>query len=101
MALDRLGTVRQADAALSAGIALHYGEASYGNIGSGHRLDYTIIGRDVNLLSRIQTICGTTGHPILMSERFAALLARADVVSIGRHVVKGIVDPVELFACGG
>ena len=36
---------------LKAGFALHYGEVSYGNIGAGDRLDFTVIGPDVNLTS--------------------------------------------------
>ena len=32
---------------LKAGFALHYGEVSYGNIGAGDRLDFTVIGPDV------------------------------------------------------
>jgi adenylate cyclase len=61
-ALERLDEFRSPDAALSAGIALHYGEVSYGNIGSGRRLDFTVIGRDVNLLSRMESVCSATGH---------------------------------------
>src|SRR3954452_11957510 len=38
---------------VAAGIALHYGEAAYGNVGSGVRLDFTVIGPDVNLASHI------------------------------------------------
>ena len=34
-------------------MALHYGEAAYGNVGSGIRLDFTVIGKDVGLASRI------------------------------------------------
>ena len=41
---------------MRAGIALHYGEAAYGNIGSGARLDFTVIGRDVSLASRIADV---------------------------------------------
>jgi peptidoglycan hydrolase-like protein with peptidoglycan-binding domain len=37
---------------ISAGIALHHGETAYGNVGSGVRLDFTVIGPDVNLASR-------------------------------------------------
>src|SRR3954465_6487346 len=36
---------------ISAGIALHHGEAAYGNVGSGVRLDFTVIGPDDNLAS--------------------------------------------------
>src|SRR3954471_7451777 len=38
---------------ISMGLALHHGEAAYGNVGSGARLDFTVIGPDVNLASRI------------------------------------------------
>ena len=85
-------------ARLNAGIALHYGEMSYGNIGSGRRLDFTVIGPDVNLISRIQTVCAATGEPLLVSERFAELLKAVDLVSVGRHSVKGFQEPVHLYA---
>jgi adenylate cyclase len=85
------------DISLQAGIALHYGEVSYGNIGSGRRLDFTVIGPDVNLVSRIQTATGATGHALLSSERFAGLLGSQKLVSIGRHALKGFSDSVELY----
>src|SRR5207344_1050735 len=67
-ALASLDQFSAPDAELHAGIALHYGDVSYGNIGSGHRLDFTLIGPDVNLLSRIQSACGVLGKTILMSD---------------------------------
>jgi len=97
-AIARLAEVSSAAGPLRAGISLHYGTVSYGNIGSGHRLDFTVIGRDVNLTSRLQGLCDLTGRPILMSQRFAELLGRPDIGSIGRHPVKGIAEPVEVFA---
>jgi adenylate cyclase len=96
---ERLGATPLPDAVLRAGIALHFGKVSYGNIGSGERLDFTVIGRDVNLTSRIQGLCGSTSHPLLMSERFAGLLALPGTASIGWHAIKGFVEPVEVFAC--
>jgi adenylate cyclase len=95
---QRLKAISQPDAELRAGIALHFGEVSYGNIGSGERLDFTVIGRDVNLTSRIQGLCRTIGQPLLMSERFAALLALPSAVPIGRYELRGFAEHVELFA---
>jgi adenylate cyclase len=95
---NRLAATLLPDAELRAGIALHFGKVSYGNIGAGERLDFTVIGRDVNLASRIEGLCGPTSQPLLMSERFAELLALPGAVSIGWHPIKGFVEPIQLFA---
>ena len=97
-ALARLAAVREPDAELVAGIALHHGELAYGNIGSGRRLDFTLIGRDVNLASRIEGVCSATGRPLLMSESFVGLLGLPGAVAAGRHRLKGFGEPVALFA---
>jgi adenylate cyclase len=97
-ALKKLRQFTAPDAELHAGIALHYGEVSYGNIGSGHRLDFTLIGPDVNLVSRIQTVCSTTGQPVIMSERFATLLGPSRATTMGSHNLKGFSTPVLLYA---
>jgi adenylate cyclase len=96
-ALSRIDSLPHAGTPLLAGVALHHGEVAYGNIGSEGRLDFTVIGRDVNLVSRIQTVCATTGHPLLMSPQFAATLGGQRGRSIGRHPLKGFSEPVELF----
>jgi len=97
-ALDNLRRYRPSDVALNAGIALHYGEVAYGNIGTDRRLDFTVIGPDVNLVSRIQSVCSATGRPLLMSARFAELLGPARTQPAGRHTLNGFSDPVELHA---
>ncbi|WP_025660028.1 adenylate/guanylate cyclase domain-containing protein [Rhizobium sp. IBUN] len=84
------------DIALNVGIALHHGEVSYGNIGSGRRLDFTLIGPDVNLVSRIQTACGDLRVPLLMSDALRCE-AQAEAVSVGWHALKGFSEKVELF----
>jgi adenylate cyclase len=61
---------------LQAGVALHYGTVSYGNIGSGDRLDFTVIGPDVNLTSRIERLCRELDRHLIMSEPFAEALRR-------------------------
>jgi len=97
VALRRLARVRLPDADLRAGIALHYGKVSYGNIGSGNRLDFTLIGPDVNLVSRIQAACNSTGQSLLMSERFAGLLDRTQTLPVGQHRLRGFAAPAQLY----
>jgi adenylate cyclase len=99
--LRKLARRAAAATELHAGVALHYGNLDYGNIGAGTRLDFTVIGPDVNLVSRIQTACGATGCPLLMSVGFAGLIDKAGCQSVGMHRLKGFENPVELFTLGG
>jgi adenylate cyclase len=82
--------------ALEIVVALHAGTVHYGNIGAADRLDFTVIGPAVNLVSRIETAAKTLGQPIVVSEELAAALD--GVVSLGRHHLRGLATPHELFA---
>lgn len=97
-ALASLHRQQTPDCELRAGVALHYGTVSYGNIGYGHRLDFTLIGPDVNLVSRLQGVCSTTGQALLMSRRFAELLPTGTAKPVGAHLLKGFAQPVDLYA---
>lgn len=94
--------LRNKDTALpfDIGTALHFGEVAYGNVGSGERLDYTVIGRDVNLASRVAGLCGTLQRPLLMSEHFAAELKDQVFDPCGLHELKGLSQPVSIFSAG-
>ena len=81
---------------LHAGIALHYGTVSYGNIGSGDRLDFTVIGPDVNLTSRIEHFCRELDRPLIMSQAFAEHLDRP-VWEIGHFELRGFAKLHRLF----
>ena len=52
-------------------VALHVGKAIYGNVGSAERLDFTVIGPAVNLVSRIEAVAKTLNVPIIVSDDFA------------------------------
>ena len=116
---DKIGTCDAADRALSAaedalsalaalnvsrpeqrpihmGIALHYGEAAYGNVGSGQRLDFTVIGRDIGLASRIGGMNARLDEPLLMSEAFVARLRRP-ATALGAFPARGFVEPLAVF----
>ena len=81
---------------VAAGIALHHGEAAYGNVGSGARLDFTVIGRDVNLASRLSRLNRTLGEPLLMSKAFVDFLW-GDPEPLGDHRLDGFSEPVAVF----
>jgi adenylate cyclase len=59
-----------------------------------------LIGPDVNLVSRLQGICSTTGLSLLMSERFAEFLDPTLVTAIGPYQLKGFAEPAELYTLG-
>ncbi len=81
---------------LQAGVALHYGTVSYGNIGSGERLDFTVIGPDVNLTSRIEQFCRQLDRTLIMSEAFADQLGWP-VWEIGHFELRGFAKLHRLF----
>jgi adenylate cyclase len=60
-------------------IALHYGTIIYGNIGGADRLDFTVIGPTVNLVSRIEAIVKSLDLPIVVSEISQTPVANAEV----------------------
>ncbi|MEX0319246.1 MAG: adenylate/guanylate cyclase domain-containing protein [Ruegeria sp.] len=98
-AREGLARVNAADTSprFDVGVALHFGEVAYGNVGSGLRLDYTVIGRDVNLAARVASLCGNLSEPLLVSNDFqrqAGIPAR----SVGTHTLKGLKTPQEVFA---
>ncbi|WP_247881101.1 adenylate/guanylate cyclase domain-containing protein [Skermanella sp. TT6] len=81
---------------LKAGIAMHVGDVMYGNIGAPDRLDFTVIGPAVNLVSRIEGLCAEMGRPILTSEAFASVCP-ARLTSLGYQPVKGLREPIQVF----
>ena len=82
---------------LAHGVGLHVGTTSYGNVGGRERLDFTVIGRTVNIASRIESQCGPLGAAALCSREFVEL-AGISSRSLGSFALKGVADQVELFA---
>lgn len=81
-------------------IAMHLGDAIYGNIGSADRLDFTVIGPAVNLVSRIEAVAKSRDLPLVVSDDFAAVCGE-NPPSLGSHELRGLGRAHELFAPAG
>lgn len=82
---------------LEAGVALHFGDVVYGNIGSEARLDFTVIGRAVNEATRIEALCRILNRPLLISADFAEICTCHPLVSLGHYRLRGVAAPQEIF----
>jgi adenylate cyclase len=79
------------------GIGLHVGEVIYGNIGGKRRLDFTVIGRAVNEVCRVEALTKELGVPLLMTEAFVRVLGESGFESFGAHALKGVATPATIF----
>jgi adenylate cyclase len=100
-ALDRLNETRRAAGKPIAmvDLALHLGEVLYGNFGAVDRLDFTVIGPAVNEVSRIEVLCEPLGRRILVSAEMAAAVGDdLRLEPLGRHSLRGVREPREIYA---
>ena len=83
---------------LRIGIALHSGEVVAGNLGSRHRLEYTVLGDTVNTTARIEALNRELGTCLLVSGATLARLGDAEELRpVGRFELRGRSEPVELY----
>lgn len=78
-------------------VALHAGTVIHGNVGATDRLDFTVIGPAVNLVSRIESVAKALEQPNVLSDDFARGHGRP-LRSLGQHRFRGVAAPRELFA---
>ena len=101
-AIDVLNAARAAAGAPVAlvDLALHLGNVLYGNVGAVDRLDFTVIGPAINEVARIEALCQPLGRAVLVSAEFVAGMKGADsrLKSLGRHALRGVKEPKEIFA---
>lgn len=83
------------------GIGIHAGDAVIGNLGSSRHLDYTLIGKTVNLAARLCSMAQSLS--IVVSEAVRDRIESDASLSFSneRHVtVKGFKDPIAVYDLG-
>ncbi|MBW1680504.1 MAG: hypothetical protein JRF59_09685 [Deltaproteobacteria bacterium] len=81
---------------LAVGIGINTGYMTVGSIGPDTHKDYTVIGNQVNIASRLESLA--QGGQILISERTYALVREeVRVEQMGEVRVKGIHSPVMIY----
>ena len=82
--------------AMHHGVGLHLGQALYGNIGGRTRLDFTVIGADVNLASRLEGLCALVGRRVVASEGVHARVP-GRLTLLGTYPLKGVQEAVPAY----
>lgn len=83
---------------LDIGIGINSGEMIAGNIGSSSIMSYTVIGDNVNLGARLESLNKEHGTRIIISNATRTRLTRSrDMRPLGEVVVKGKTQPVAIF----
>jgi adenylate cyclase len=85
--------------ALDIGIGINTGDMVAGNLGSSDIMSYTVIGDEVNLGARLESLNKQYGTRIIISEATrGALRGQYDVRALGDVVVKGKTMPVRIYS---
>ena len=83
---------------LKIGVGINSGEMIFGNIGSERRMDFTVIGDNVNLAARLESVTKELKASIVISDAtYQRIAARAEVRDLGTIHVKGKDVPIHVY----
>ncbi len=81
------------------GVGINTGSVVAGAIGGAGRLNFSVIGDAVNVAARVEAATRELDSDVLLTKATAARLGPGfDLVDCGKRELKGLGEPVELFA---
>lgn len=83
------------------GIGLNTGDCCVGNMGSDQRFDYSVLGDDVNLASRLEGQSKTYGIDIVIGENTYKNVTDLATIELDLIQVKGKTEPVRIYTLLG
>lgn len=81
---------------LTIGIGINTGYMTVGNIGSESHRDYTVIGNQVNVAARLESLA-RPGQILISQRTFSRVKNLVDVETFGKIQVKGVHNPIMIY----
>lgn len=78
-------------------IGINNGEVVSGNMGSSVKMDYTVLGGNVNLAARLGLVAAQGGQSIISHSVYSLVADRFQIEKLAPMTLKGIKEPVPLY----
>jgi adenylate cyclase len=96
-AMDGLNEGLTDEARVQFRVGVHSGPVVAGDIGSAHRIDYTVLGSTVNLAARLESSVAEAGQIVISHITREAIGERYDSRPLGERRLKGISEAVDCY----
>ena len=98
-AIEKLNSdrVKRGEQPFLVSIGINNGEVVSGNMGSSVKMDYTVLGGNVNLAARLGLVAAQGGQTIISQSVFELVQAKFKIDRLAPMQLKGIKEPVPLY----